>query len=179
MSTRKFLKAQGRAKAIRILHRKGFKIRPESVSNRGLCRRLFGYSVSNRVATEKLVWLASQDEFDQEVSNRGRLPKAKPVARIADPFYSSPVWKRLREDVLSLYGADCMVCRATSDQTEIHVDHIKPRKKFPLLELDICNLQVLCKSCNLYKSDKYVYDVRSEDHKRKLHEFLQLTKWCK
>ena len=30
----------------------------------------------------------------------------------------------------------------------IHVDHIKPRKLFPHLALDVNNLQILCHECN-------------------------------
>ncbi len=33
----------------------------------------------------------------------------------------------------------------------LHVDHIKPRSKYPDLALDINNLQILCESCNLGK----------------------------
>ena len=43
-----------------------------------------------------------------------------------------------------------MVCGSTE---RIHVDHIKPRSKYPELELDINNLQVLCEDCNIGKSN--------------------------
>ena len=43
---------------------------------------------------------------------------------------------------------------------EIHVDHIRPRSKFPKLELDFDNLQVLCKSCNKEKSNLHSTDYR-------------------
>ncbi|MFC6439812.1 HNH endonuclease [Bowmanella sp. JS7-9] len=33
----------------------------------------------------------------------------------------------------------------------LHVDHVKPRAKFPELALDINNLQILCETCNLGK----------------------------
>lgn len=33
----------------------------------------------------------------------------------------------------------------------MHVDHIKPRSKYPALELVLSNLQVLCEDCNLGK----------------------------
>ena len=36
----------------------------------------------------------------------------------------------------------------------IHVDHIKPRSKYPKLALDQSNLQPLCETCNLKKGDK-------------------------
>ena len=34
----------------------------------------------------------------------------------------------------------------------IQVDHIKPRIKYPNLELDEANLQILCADCNQGKS---------------------------
>jgi 5-methylcytosine-specific restriction endonuclease McrA len=43
----------------------------------------------------------------------------------------------------------------------MHVDHILPRSKFPELELDIDNLQVLCEECNLAKSNIDTTDWRS------------------
>jgi len=42
----------------------------------------------------------------------------------------------------------------------MHVDHIRPRSKSPSLELDPDNLQVLCKACNLGKSNLDDTDFR-------------------
>ena len=53
-----------------------------------------------------------------------------------------------------------MVCGASGKQTVLHVDHIKPRSKYPELALDPNNLQVLCKDCNLGKSNLYNTDWR-------------------
>ena len=59
------------------------------------------------------------------------------------------------------HGGACQCCGATrSAGAQIHVDHIKPRSKYPELELDIENLQVLCGDCNLGKSNKYIDDWR-------------------
>jgi len=43
---------------------------------------------------------------------------------------------------------------------QIHVDHIKPRSKFPELELVFDNLQVLCDDCNIGKSNVDSTDFR-------------------
>ena len=43
----------------------------------------------------------------------------------------------------------------------MHVDHIKPRSLYPDLELEFENLQVLCKYCNLEKSNKDEIDYRN------------------
>ena len=45
----------------------------------------------------------------------------------------------------------------------LHVDHIKPRSKYPELELDITNLQILCEDDNLGKSNRYETDYRPDD----------------
>lgn len=64
-------------------------------------------------------------------------------------FFDSQEWLSLRYQILLKYGRKCMCCNTT--EGEIHVDHIKPRSKYPELALDPENLQVLCKACNLGK----------------------------
>jgi hypothetical protein len=69
-------------------------------------------------------------------------------------FYSSSEWKAIRYKALAVAGGRCACCGATSATGAVlHVDHIKPRSKFPELALDIANLQVLCRSCNEGKSN--------------------------
>ena len=75
---------------------------------------------------------------------------AKPVHNVG--FYDSQEWKEVRYKVLQKYGARCQCCGSTRhDGVRIHVDHIKPRSRYPGLELDINNLQVLCEPCNMGK----------------------------
>jgi 5-methylcytosine-specific restriction endonuclease McrA len=74
-------------------------------------------------------------------------------------FYDTDEWNNLRKRVLKFYGIKCMKCKATN--TEMHVDHIKPRSKYPELEMCFDNLQVLCKSCNKEKSNKNEIDYRN------------------
>ena len=40
------------------------------------------------------------------------------------------------------------------NKNQLEVDHVKPRKNYPELELDIDNLQILCRDCNLRKGVK-------------------------
>lgn len=79
------------------------------------------------------------------------------------PFYSSREWLQLRYHALLKYGRKCMCCSAMN--VEIHVDHIKPRSLYPKLELDINNLQVLCRDCNLGKSNLDSTDFRPQHAK--------------
>jgi hypothetical protein len=86
-------------------------------------------------------------------------PSSTPAAPTG--FYDTQEWKELRYKVLQRYGATCQCCGATrQDNVKIHVDHIKPRSRFPKLELDINNLQVLCEPCNMGKRAHDLTDWR-------------------
>jgi 5-methylcytosine-specific restriction endonuclease McrA len=57
----------------------------------------------------------------------------------------------------------CELCGAgPSPGHPLHVDHIKPRSRYPELELDPSNLQVLCEDCNLGKSNTDAIDWRTK-----------------
>lgn len=64
-------------------------------------------------------------------------------------FYRTRAWRVLRYRAIKKYGNRCMCCGRIADP--IHVDHIKPRSKYPELALDINNLQILDDDCNLGK----------------------------
>ena len=67
-------------------------------------------------------------------------------------FYSSPEWQRLRWQVIQEEGKRCFVCRVSiKNPSDITVDHIRPRSRYPKLALVRSNLQVLCRSCNSSK----------------------------
>ncbi len=71
-------------------------------------------------------------------------------------FYESMRWQRLRYSTLKKYRK-CCLCGSAD---RLHVDHIKPRSKFPELAHDPDNLQVLCAACNLAKSNRDSSDYR-------------------
>lgn len=67
-------------------------------------------------------------------------------------FYRTREWQKLRWQVLRDSDGRCGMCgRGRDTGTVLHVDHIKPRSRFPALELSAANLQVLCEDCNLGK----------------------------
>jgi hypothetical protein len=69
-------------------------------------------------------------------------------------FYLSKKWLTLRREVFEKYGSVCSCCGATRQSgAQLEVDHIKSRSKYPELELVFSNLQILCKPCNLGKSN--------------------------
>jgi 5-methylcytosine-specific restriction endonuclease McrA len=76
-------------------------------------------------------------------------------------FYASDEWRRVRYDALKLHGGRCQCCGAAPTRdAPLHVDHIKPRSRFPELELALDNLQVLCAACNLGKGARDQTDWR-------------------
>jgi hypothetical protein len=76
-------------------------------------------------------------------------------------FHSSREWRAIRYRVLKIHGGRCQCCGASAaDGVQIHVDHIKPRSKYPGLALELSNLQVLCVDCNLGKSNRDETDWR-------------------
>lgn len=88
--------------------------------------------------------------------------KKKQSKWVNKDFYSSREWLELRFRALRWYGFACLACGSSrEDGAELHVDHIKPRSKHPELSLIFSNLQVLCKECNLGKSNKYDDDLRN------------------
>lgn len=88
------------------------------------------------------------------------VPRPQPLRDIhqrqkADDFYRSKAWRSLRYQALKKYGGACSACGRTAAKhgVVIHVDHIKPRSKFPSLALRLDNLQTMCDDCNLAKSN--------------------------
>lgn len=69
-----------------------------------------------------------------------------------DAFYQSREWWQARYRALKRSNQSCELCGATKESGAIlQVDHIKPRSRFPNLALDLANLQVLCRDCNMGK----------------------------
>jgi hypothetical protein len=80
---------------------------------------------------------------------------------VSDPFLQSREWLDLRYRVLQKSKGCCQLCGARGGEgNPIQVDHIKPRSKYPQLALTESNLQVLCRTCNLGKSNRDDTDWR-------------------
>lgn len=76
-------------------------------------------------------------------------------------FYWSDEWRAVRYSALRASRGVCELCGAAPAKgSPLHVDHIKPRSRYPELELDPKNLQVLCQDCNLGKSNTDSIDWR-------------------
>lgn len=80
------------------------------------------------------------------------IPKRKTNKELAIEFYTSDAWRHVRYQALKAHGGACQCCGARGGGgVMLHVDHIKPRSRFPKLELTLSNLQVLCEDCNMGK----------------------------
>lgn len=93
---------------------------------------------------------ADYARWDSEQPKRVRGRSAKSLKR--QQFYRSPEWIEARNLCLSEKGRICAQCGSGS---EINVDHIKPRSKFPELALEQSNLRPLCWPCNRAKAARY------------------------
>jgi hypothetical protein len=96
-----------------------------------------------------------------------RRPEVAIEGPTADAFYRSHRWRRLRIDALEgnreRYGALTCECCLTTRTGQWHVDHVRPRARYPQLALEPTNLQVLCADCNLGKGTRYATDWRAEE----------------
>lgn len=99
---------------------------------------------------QRLSWkLKASTMTDNEVADALR--------KTADPFLYTEAWRALRREAVAKYGLICLSCgRENSRKFPINIDHIKPRKFYPELALDINNLQPLCGPCNKRKGNKTV-----------------------
>lgn len=87
-------------------------------------------------------------------------------SRIKDPFYSSPEWQRVRHQVLIRDNFHCVWCNEdVSGKGKARIDHIKMKKQYPELALDINNLRTLCASCDnkRHSREHNPYGVKREE----------------
>lgn len=72
-------------------------------------------------------------------------------------FLLSYEWRQLRFKALQKYGRRCQCCGATPEGgATINVDHVRSRRNFPHLALELDNLQILCAECNHGKGNQTV-----------------------
>lgn len=132
-------------------------IKTDAASKRDETAWLVGYECGS--APVPRVFTFKQKEKARIKREKRKRPH-KPKSQKAHPFYGSPKWILLKTRVLKKYGCQCMKCRCTNK--EMHVDHIKPRSKYPELEMYASNLQILCRDCNMEKSNLNENDYRPE-----------------
>lgn len=97
---------------------------------------------------------------DLMAPKKKRSKKRKNKAKKKEGFYQTREWFDVRYQALIKHGRQCQCCGAKPPNVRLHVDHIKPRSRYPELELCLDNLQILCEACNLGKSNKDQSDFR-------------------
>ena len=103
-------------------------------------------------------------EAQREASRKAHQPTDKPHFNSSKDFLATYEWRQVRMMALKKYGAKCQCCGASpADGAVMNVDHIKPRKLFPHLALELNNLQVLCHECNHGKGNWDMTDWRNND----------------
>jgi len=91
-----------------------------------------------------------------------------------DKFFESRQWISIKSAMYAIFSKECMKCKKT--KVILNIDHVKPRHKYPSLELDIYNCQILCRECNLEKFTDTA-DYRDEDDINCIVDYVLLNKW--
>jgi 5-methylcytosine-specific restriction endonuclease McrA len=129
-----------------------------------LCKVIGFKPLNNAEAVRFIISFAQSKVVDEVFRRRRKINRAMRAASLgslpSEEFYASLSWKKLRYQALTQASGKCQCCGATGDKSPLHVDHIKPRSKYPDLALDINNLQVLCADCNIGKLNKDETDWR-------------------
>ena len=109
----------------------------------------------------KAAKLSKKKKTNNQLSQEWQQSKVRGIHTSTDAFLLTYEWRKVRMEALKKYGARCQCCGATpSHGAVMNVDHIKPRRLFPHLALDINNLQVLCHECNHGKGNWDMTDWR-------------------
>lgn len=74
-----------------------------------------------------------------------------------DRWKTTDVGKEWKAKQFKSQKGCCAICKINIQLKGSHIDHIKPIAKFPHLNLDTKNLQILCPDCNLRKGDRYIH----------------------
>jgi 5-methylcytosine-specific restriction endonuclease McrA len=105
-----------------------------------------------------------QNKSANQLSQEFKQAKVRGIHTASDAFLMTYEWRKVRMEALKKYGARCQCCGATPAHGAVmNVDHIKPRKLFPHLALDLNNLQVLCHDCNHGKGNWDMTDWRERN----------------
>jgi 5-methylcytosine-specific restriction endonuclease McrA len=116
----------------------------------------------DKIRTAKLK--QKQNKSANQLSQEFKQTKVRGIHTASDAFLMTYEWRKVRMEALKKYGARCQCCGATPAHGAVmNVDHIKPRKLYPHLALDLNNLQVLCHDCNHGKGNWDMTDWRERN----------------
>jgi len=110
--------------------------------------------MSNKQLIKQLKNKAVKVNLSYKLSKLSDNEIANLMRKTSDNFLTSKLWKELRKQAIEKYGSTCVYCgKEQTKFNRVNIDHIKPRKYFPELALDINNLQPLCGPCNKKKGN--------------------------
>ena len=154
-------------------------LRANSFSNRDLCRLLNLIPIDEHLTNKRAFYYLKEfcisEFFDKWYLNHQAKLNKEHKTKHSNEFYNSREWKSLRYKVLVAARGKCECCGSSSKNgIVLHVDHIKPRSKYPELALEFSNMQVLCEMCNIGKSNKDDTDWRENPYGNyNINKFLQ------
>ncbi len=61
----------------------------------------------------------------------------------------------MEDSLLTMYSMMCCYCEASTQKKQGEIEHLRPKKKFPLRTYDWTNLHWVCGECNGSKLEKY------------------------
>ena len=126
----------------------------ETTSNAAICHMIAQKLNCPEPAQKNQYYRFMKSAYSGLKNDNRKKRKYRSRFKTSDEFYKSKAWKELRYIALKNSDGRCNLCGAMAcDGVVLHVDHIKPRSRFPQFELDLDNLQVLCGDCNIGKSN--------------------------
>ena len=117
----------------------------------------FGIKQQKKVTVKRIVKKITASIYSQQIPqalNTNLKKYSHPLLGKIEysDFYTSTAWRQLRYLALKNAAASCQCCGTrAAPGFPLHVDHIKPRSRYPEFELNLDNLQVLCQNCNIGK----------------------------
>ena len=135
---------------------------PRCFSSRAMEKKKYMTLVSGKYSEFQLFRDNTRHEGWVRAKEARRLREIEIIAEMSDEkFFASREWLNLRFEVLVEQGRMCAACGGAPPAVVLHIDHIRPRSKYPWLALEKDNLQVLCRDCNYGKSNVYEIDFRA------------------
>jgi len=132
--------------------------------------------------SEKRWVFANADHLNYFVvpSKKQTKPKLVSTFESSSSFLQTYEWRRVRMLALKQHGARCQCCGISpAEGAVINVDHIKPRKLFPELALDVNNLQILCHDCNHGKGNWDMTDWRPDtEYEQNKNNYFEILHNC-
>lgn len=153
----KFQQTQDQIKLSRYNEMNNSKSKADSIRDMSLMLNCINRSESDL----PMLSTSNRSKIHNNVVNKSKKIITDDLDVTSNIFLESYRWKQLRYDAIKKYGNSCQCCGASvKTGAVLNVDHIKPRKLFPQLALDIDNLQILCSECNQGKGNRDQTDWR-------------------